>query len=375
MQLNIVECVEDIPQSIWQAEQPFLQCAFWQALQDHHAIGTGSTWPVRFLLVEAAGQAQAMLPVFIKRHNRGEYVFDHVWADAYARYGLDYYPRLVSSVPFTPVVGTRVWLAEGVALASVWPTLWQGVQQLATQTQASSWHGLFVDDTQRDVLHSSRDLAQRVGCQFLWQDHGYGDFDGFLAQLTAKRRKSIKVERQKVAAQGIRCVWKQGSEITNQDWQQFYACYAMTYQVRGQTPYLNLGFFQQIGQTMPEALALVQAIDAQGQGVASALFFQDQQTLYGRYWGALADVVCLHFEVCYYQGIEYALSRGLRYFDPGTQGEHKLIRGFAPIKTYSLHWLAEPAFMQAIEDFVTREAVHVEQYYQATCAALPFKRG
>lgn len=375
MQLNVVERIEDIPPSIWQAQQPFLQRAFWQALQDHQAIGAGSTWPVRFLWVEVAGQAQAMLPVFIKRHNRGEYVFDHAWADAYARYGLDYYPRLVSSVPFTPVVGARVWLADGVALASVWSILWQGVQQLAVQTKASSWHGLFVADAQRSTLQAHADLAERVGCQFLWQDHDYGNFDGFLAQLTAKRRKSIKVERQKVAAQGIHCVWKQGREISAQDWQQFYACYAMTYQVRGQTPYLSLAFFQQIGQTMPDHLALVQAIDEQGQGVASALFFQDEQTLYGRYWGALAEVDCLHFEVCYYQGIEYALSRGLRYFDPGTQGEHKLIRGFAPVKTYSLHWLAEPAFMQAIEDFVAREAVHVEQYYQATCDALPFKVG
>jgi hypothetical protein len=149
----------------------------------------------------------------------------------------------------------------------------------------------------------------------------------------------------------------------------------MTYRVRGQTPYLSLGFFQQLGHTMPDALALVQAIDAQEQGVASALFFQDEQTLYGRYWGALAEVDCLHFEVCYYQGIEYALRRGLRYFDPGTQGEHKLIRGFAPVKTHSLHWLAEPAFMQAIEDFVAREAVQVEHYYQATGEALPFKTG
>ncbi len=375
MQLNVVERVEDVPPSVWQRQQPFLQRAFWQALQDHQAIGAGSTWPVRFLIVMLAGQAQAMLPVFIKRHNRGEYVFDHAWAEAYARYGLDYYPRLVTSVPFTPVVGERVWLAEGVMLTSVWPTLWQGVQQLAAQTQASSWHGLFVTDTQRDVLRSSSPLAERVGCQFLWQDHHYGDFDGFLARLTAKRRKSIKVERQKVAAQGIGCVWKQGREITAQDWQQFYACYAMTYRVRGQTPYLSLGFFQQLGHTMPDALALVQAIDAQEQGVASALFFQDEQTLYGRYWGALAEVDCLHFEVCYYQGIEYALRRGLRYFDPGTQGEHKLIRGFAPVKTYSLHWLAEPAFMQAIEDFVAREAVHVEHYYQATGEALPFKTG
>ena len=375
MQLNVVERVEDVPPSVWQCQQPFLQRAFWQALQDHQAIGAGSTWPVRFLLVETAGQTQAMLPVFIKRHNRGEYVFDHAWAEAYARYGLDYYPRLVTSVPFTPVVGERVWLAEGVMLTSVWPTLWQGVQQLAAQTQASSWHGLFVTDTQRDVLRSSSPLAERVGCQFLWQDHHYRDFSGFLARLTAKRRKSIKVERQKVAAQGIGCVWKQGREITAQDWQQFYACYAMTYRVRGQTPYLSLGFFQQLGHTMPDALALVQAIDAQEQGVASALFFQDEQTLYGRYWGALAEVDCLHFEVCYYQGIEYALRRGLRYFDPGTQGEHKLIRGFAPVKTHSLHWLAEPAFMQAIEDFVAREAVQVEHYYQATGEALPFKTG
>jgi uncharacterized protein len=327
------------------------------------------------VLDDAQGQALAALPLFAKSHNRGEYVFDHAWADAYARHGLHYYPRLVTSAPFTPVTGPRVLLAAGVALVDVWPQLFAGVQQVAEQLGASSWHGLFVDDpTRQALLASTPQLAERVGCQFLWQDQHYASFDGYLAALNAKRRKNIKIERAKVAAQGIRCVWKQGAALTSEDWQFFKRCYEMTYMVRGQRPYLNQAFFEQIGRDMPDSLALAMAIDADDQPIAAALFFQDEQTLYGRYWGALAEVDCLHFELCYYQGIEYALSRGLQYFDPGTQGEHKLIRGFAPVLTHSLHWLAEPAFMAAIEDYVAREKVGVQGYFESAMQALPFKK-
>ncbi len=377
--VHYLASVREIPTELWSATQPFLRHAFWQALEDSGAIGAQSSWLGQHIVLRTAnGQPLAALPLFVKNHNRGEYVFDHAWADAYRRYGLDYLPRLVTSVPFTPVTGQRVLLANQVELSIVWPLLAQAIVALAERLQASSWHGLFVDQALSTVATSQVvagfSVAARLNCQFLWQDQGYSDFDGFLAALTAKRRKSIKVERAKVAAQGVTCRWMQGAELTEVDWDWFYQCYAMTYRVRGQQPYLQASFFKQLGREMPEALALAQAIDAAGVPIAAALFVQDEQTLYGRYWGALVEVDCLHFELCYYQGIAYALQRGLRYFDPGTQGEHKLIRGFAPVYTESLHWLREPAFMAAITDFVQRERVAVEGYYQSTLQALPFKQ-
>lgn len=377
--VDYVASVAEIPAELWSSTQPFLCRAFWQALEDSAAIGAGSSWFGQHIVLRAAdGQPLAALPLFIKQHNRGEYVFDHAWAEAYQRHGLNYFPRLVTSVPFTPVTGQRVLLADQVELSAVWPLLARAIIALAKRVQASSWHGLFVDAAlSKQAIGTAVEgfpVARRLNCQFLWSDQGYGNFDGFLAALTAKRRKSIKVERAKVAAQSITCHWIQGADLTEADWDWFYQCYAMTYRVRGQQPYLQPSFFKQLGREMPDSLALAQAIDAAGQPIAAALFMQDAQTLYGRYWGALVDADCLHFELCYYQGIAYALQRGLRYFDPGTQGEHKLIRGFSPVYTQSLHWLREPAFMEAITDFVQREQVAVEGYYQSTLQALPFKQ-
>ncbi|MEC7119152.1 MAG: GNAT family N-acetyltransferase [Pseudomonadota bacterium] len=378
-QIEYLATIHQIPANLWSSSQPFLCQAFWVALEETGAIGQGSSWLGQHVLLRnTAGQAVAALPLFVKQHNRGEYVFDHAWADAYRRYGLDYLPRLVTSVPFTPVTGQRVLLAAGIELARVWPLLAQAIAALAERLHASSWHALFVDQALNELVAAQPlgdfPIAQRLNCQFLWTDQGYGDFDGFLAALTAKRRKSIKVERAKVASQGICCRWIQGADLTDADWDWFYQCYAMTYRVRGQQPYLQPSFFKQISRSMPESIALAQAVDVEGKPIAAALFFQDEQTLYGRYWGALVDADCLHFELCYYQGIDYALQRGLRYFDPGTQGEHKLIRGFAPVYTQSLHWLREPAFMAAISDFVQRERVAVGSYYQSTMGALPFKK-
>lgn len=377
--LQYVTSVADIPAELWPTTQPFLSRAFWQALEDSAAIGDGSSWLGQHIVLSSAeGVPLAALPLFVKKHNRGEYVFDHAWADAYRRYGLDYLPRLVTSVPFTPVTGQRVLLADGVELSAVWPILAQAIAALAERLQASSWHGLFVDQALSKLAMAqpveSFPVADRLNCQFLWTDQGYADFEGFLAALTAKRRKSIRVERTKVAAQDISCRWLQGADLTEADWDWFYQCYAMTYRVRGQQPYLQPSFFKQIGRDMPESLALAQALNSEGEPIAAALFVQDEQTLYGRYWGALVEADCLHFELCYYQGIDYALNRGLRYFDPGTQGEHKLIRGFAPVYTQSLHWLREPAFMEAIQDFVARERMAIEGYYQSTLQALPFKQ-
>lgn len=369
----------------WQApDTPFMQFAFWQALADSQAIGEQVGWLPLYILIKNNDDIIAVLPVFIKDHHQGEYVFDHAWAEAYYRYGADYYPRLVTSVPFTPVTGERFWLAKGQELnAEIWQTAQTAIQMLAKQIQASSWHGLFFDKNSLDLARHRRDELEggiiRFGCQFLWHnlnksDEKFSNFDDFLAVLTAKKRKSIKVERQKITQQGLTCQTKLGADITGEDWQVFYQCYAMTYLVRGRQPYLMVDFFEQIGNTMSGNLMLAQAVDSNGDIVACALFFYDDKTLYGRYWGCLAEYDSLHFELCYYQGIEFAIRHGLAYFDPGTQGEHKLIRGFMPTLSYSVHQIFDPRFERAIADFCEQERQAVLGYYDEAKGALPFNQ-
>ena len=419
--------------SDWQTpDTPFMSFAFWQALIDTGAIGEQAGWLPIYILVHrvqaddniddnSATQSSlssleveikqpiAVMPVFIKGHHRGEFVFDHSWAQAYAQYGLDYYPRLVTSAPYTPVTGQRLWLADGETLnADIVKAAIAGVDDIAQQVVASSWHGLFVTselaatatasmptdiDINRALKAQQNDLAiepieipilERQGCQFLWQNKNliqeakpFADFDAFLATLRAKKRKTIRAERRKVAAQDITCQRKCGDEISEADWKAFYHCYVMTYAVRGQQPYLTMDFFKALAQNMPEHLMLAQAIDASGEIIASSLFLYDtpeneNATLYGRYWGALGEYDSLHFELCYYQGIEFAIEQGLTYFDPGTQGEHKLVRGFIPTKTHSLHRIYDPRFVPAISDFCAKDRMHMAQYREQAFEALPF---
>lgn len=372
--VHFTSSVHDIPNDLWSLDLlPFASRAYWSALEDSGAVSSQTGWVARHLVLMDGQTPLAFMPLFVKNHHRGEYVFDQSWANAYAEQGLDYYPRLVSSVPFTPVVGARVWLAAGVALADVAAVLLQAVRELAERCGASSWHGLFIESAQIDDLNASGDLALRHGCQFLWRNAPYAGFDDFLNALTTKRRKSIRAERRKVAAQGITAQFIEGADIVDEDWQFFYQCYQRTYAVRGQVPYLPFEFFKQIGASMADNIVLNIATDAQGHRIAAALFFKDAATLYGRYWGALYDVDCLHFELCYYQGIEYAIAQGLPYFDPGTQGEHKLTRGFAPVITQSLHWLRDERFGNAVRNYVARERDGVQGYFDEASLALPYR--
>lgn len=409
-------------QTDWQTpDTPFMSFAFWQALAETGAIGERAGWLPIFILVHrvdddvegAALQPVAVLPVFIKGHHRGEFVFDHSWAEAYARYGLDYYPRLVTSVPYTPITGQRLWLAKGERLnEEIIKTAIAGVDDIAQQVGASSWHGLFVTpnlasiattsmpteiDIERALAAQERGVEsapiempifERQGCQFLWQNKDllndsqpFADFDAFLMTLKAKKRKTIRAERRKVAEQGIICQRKIGDAISDADWKAFYHCYVMTYAVRGQQPYLTIDFFMALAASMSEHIMLAQALDASGEIIASSLFLYDtpnsgsvdnSATLYGRYWGALGEYDSLHFELCYYQGIEFAIKQGLASFDPGTQGEHKLVRGFIPTTTHSLHRIYDPRFVPAIGDFCARDRMHMAQYRKQAHEALPF---
>ena len=423
-------------QAQWQTpDTPFMSFDFWQALSDTGAIGERAGWLPIYILVHRVDDTQdnavestettsadithpvAVMPVFIKGHHQGEFVFDHSWAQAYAQYGLDYYPRLVTSVPYTPITGQRLWLAEGESLNdSIIKTAIAGVDDIAQQVGASSWHGLFVtgelsslainsmpteidieaaltaqeDDAMPTPLGNAIEtpILERQGCQFLWQNKNlsqgsqpFTDFEEFLATLKAKKRKTIRAERRKVTEQGIRCQRKCGNDITDEDWQAFYHCYVMTYAVRGQKPYLTLDFFMALASSLSEHIMLAQAIDADGEIIASSLFLYDKAdsdnvddnaTLYGRYWGALGEYDSLHFELCYYQGLEFAIEQGLTYFDPGTQGEHKLVRGFIPTTTHSIHRIYDARFVPAISDFCAKDRLHMAQYRQQAHEALPF---
>ncbi len=422
----------------WQIpDTPFMSFAFWQALTDTGAIGEPAGWLPIFVLVYRSNKAEnaiainstelnnnvdvndkalmqpvAVMPVFVKGHHRGEFVFDYAWAEAYARYGLDYYPRLVTSSPYTPITGQRIWLTVDQVLDSeVIQTIMAGVDDIAQQVGASSWHGLFVTpelaklaaSTQSEIAKALADnhnisqhknsidnsivttpILERQGCQFLWQNKDllndkrpFANFDGFITTLTAKKRKTIRAERRKVATQGIECVRKCGNAIIEADWQAFYHCYVMTYAVRGQQPYLTEDFFKKLAVSMSEHIMLAQALDANGEIIASSLFLYDKAdsdsaTLYGRYWGALGEYDSLHFELCYYQGIEFAIEQGLLYFDPGTQGEHKLVRGFIPTTTHSLHRIYDARFVPAIANFCVEDRQRMAQYRAQAHEALPF---
>lgn len=364
----------------WQLPNtPFMHVAFWQALTDAGLIGERSDWPVTYVQIfDATPTLIAVMPVFIKNHHQGEYVFDFSWAEAFERYGRNYYPRLVTSVPFTPVTGERIWVAQGESLnTAIYQTILQAIDELAQRCQAATWHGLFFSADSALKVQTLPAICERISCQFLWQNRDiegkkFSQFDDFLATLTAKKRKSINVERQKVIQQHLTCQLKLGHDISDNDWDVFYQCYAMTYLVRGRRPYLTLPFFRQLGHSMADHLMLAQAYNEHGEVVACSLFFYDKTTLYGRYWGCLAEYDCLHFELCYYQGIAFAIEQGLTYFDPGTQGEHKLIRGFYPVLTHSLHRVYDSAFAPAIAQFCDDEQQAILAYQADALSALPF---
>ena len=342
---------------------PFLNPAFFQALQQCGATTPETGWSPCH--VEREG---AWLPLYGRDHSRGEYVFDFSWADAYQRHGLAYYPKLVTSVPFTPVVGPR-WLGDWSPDA-----LWQAVSEQMAEQQASGWHLLFPDQASRETL-AELPLVSRQACHFRWFNRDYADFEGFLARFQSRKRKNLRKERRRIQEQGIQVERRRGAEIQPDDWALFYRCYASTYLKRGQMPYLNEAFFATVAEQQGEQLMMVLARDDNTRApIAAALYFFDDTQLYGRYWGCLQERDCLHFEMCYYQGIEFAIEQQLQEFDPGVQGEHKILRGFEPVITWSMHHLREPAFQRAIGDFCEEEAQHVLRYQDEARTLLPFRR-
>ena len=351
---------------------PFLRYEFLAALEASGSVGRQSGWQPAHLTVTRGDTLIAAMPLYIKNNSYGEYVFDWGWADAYHRYGRHYYPKLLTAIPFTPSQSPRLLLNEQTSLESVIEPVVSAIKDYLDEQGMSSWHLLFPDQPGLSVL-PSMGLIRRVGVQYHWLNHGYRSFDDFLATLSSRKRKNMKKERLSIAQQGVSFQHIDAVHATEQDWQTFYRFYQSTYEVRGQRGYLSQSFFKQIAQTMPDNLFLIMARQ-QSDYVAGALFLRDSNTLYGRYWGCDQEFYNLHFETCYYQGIEYCIKHGLKKFDAGAQGEHKLRRGFEPVITQSFHWIADAGFRLAIKNFCEEEAAHIEQYRDHAEEYLPFKK-
>ncbi|HEY3077208.1 MAG TPA: GNAT family N-acetyltransferase [Burkholderiales bacterium] len=366
--VRIVDSLAGVDRAEWNAlagPQPFLRHEFLSALIETGCASAKSGWLPQFVLLRRSGQLAGAMPLFAKNHSYGEYVFDWAWADAHERHGVDYYPKLVCAVPFTPVRGARLLAAS----PDVRKTLVRAALELARDS--SSLHVLFARDEDASLLAEYGFLIRRT-VQFHWRNDGYADFDDFLRRLSHARRKNIRQERRRVAEAGVRLRWLEGAAIERRHWEFFNRCYRGTYAAHRSTPYLSLEFFMRLGATLPEHIAMVLA-ERDGRPIASALFVRDTERLYGRYWGAIEHVPLLHFECCYYQAIEYAISRKIQIFEGGAQGEHKLFRGLMPVQALSAHWLAHPKFARAVETFLEREGAGVARYVDELAEHSPFK--
>jgi len=351
---------------------PFLRHEFLSALEQSASVSEQTGWEPAHLLVMEADELVAFMPLYLKRHSWGEYVFDQQWAQAYRQQGIDYYPKWLTAIPMTPCQGERIVFAEAVNPLEVMQLLLDFIKQHAEKQGISSWHCLFPVEQQAELLQSLG-LGIREGVQFHWFNRGYGDFNDFLQTLNAGKRKMLKRERRRVGEQGVSLLRIAGPDISEGQWRAFFQFYTMTYLKRGMQPYLNPAFFQQIAATLAERLLLVLAVK-DDKYIAAALSFVGADTLYGRYWGCHEQYNSLHFEVCYYQGLDYCIEHGLTRFDSGAQGEHKIARGFEPITTYSAHWLKEARFAKAIEHFLVREQQATRLYKQDAATYLPFKQ-
>ncbi len=368
------DSVETIGRDRWEAlrddDQPFSSYDFYRALERHECVGPETGWWPRHLTANTGGQPAALMPMYLKDHSWGEFVFDFAWAEAYAKAGLDYYPKLVAMCPFTPVTGQRV-LSAGAGARTV-RALLRGATAFARQVQASSVHVLYPDEGELAPLHDAGMLARR-DVRFLWRDEGFEGFDDFLNAFSAKNRKKIRRERRRVAEQGITVETVRADTLTRDEWRTVYGLCAITFMRRGHSPYLSLEFFLDLADCLGSQL-LVNVARANSQIVGAAILFRDSRNLYGRYWGGLPGLDCLHFETCYYRGIEYCIEQGLQTFDPGTQGQHKLRRGFAPSLTHSGHWIADPGFRDAIDRYLEMERTGVDDYRDELQDHLPFRQ-
>lgn len=352
-------------------QHPFLQHAFLDALETHQCVGKTYGWIPRHIAVYEADELIAALPLYEKHNNYGEFVFDHLWSEAYRQHQLSYYPKLVSAVPYTPATGQRFLVAEGRE-ADCFPLLLHAVQEVADALKCSGFHCLFPEEQAMDWLQDDAQLLVRYDCQFHWHNQQYQDFDHFLSHLAGKKRKNIRQERQRVDRHNVTIRRLNGHTASDEDWAHFARFYENIFNEKYGVATFNLAAFQAIARSMPDQVLLVLA-DYEGKTVAGALMYHSDTTLYGRHWGCDVQLDGLHFELCYYQGIEFCIEKGLQRFEPGAQGEHKLSRGFLPTLTRSAHWMAQDYFKEGLARFVQHEQQGVMAYIHEMQNHSPYK--
>ena len=371
---RIVSSLSEVGQPAWDAlvqaqpqPNPFLSFAFLHALHESGSASEDKGWQPQYLTLWQSQALVAALPMYAKFHSYGEYVFDWAWADAYRRNGIDYYPKLLSAIPFTPVTGARLMAHDDAGRAA----LLDALQALQRNSGLSSTHVLYPTEPEA-ALFATAGFMLRKGVQFHWQNQGYDTFEQFLSTLEQKKRKNIRAERRKVQEAGISLRQVRGRDASEADLQFFKRCYDQTYREHYSTPYLNLDFFLRIGEHMPDHVLLVIA-ERDARPIAASLLIYDQRALYGRYWGCIEQHACLHFETAYYQPLEFCIANGIAAFEGGAQGEHKMARGFLPEQTWSAHWLAHPSFSDAVERFLRQEGRGMSAYLDELNERNPFK--
>ena len=354
------------------AYNPFVSHAFFSAAEASGSATARTGWGARHLLARVDGTIAGIVPCYLKSHSQGEYVFDRGWADAYERAGGRYYPKLQASVPFTPATGPRLLIRSGVDTELVGDALARGLVALCNATNASSVHVTFAREAEQKFL-IEHDFLARTDQQFHWHNQGYGSFDDFLATLNSRHRKAIKRERREALASGVTIHHLTGSDLTEEAWDAFFGFYMETGSRKWGRPYLNRKFFSLVGETMSKDVLLVMA-KRNGRWIAGAINFVGSDTLFGRNWGAVEHHPFLHFEVCYYQAIDFAIKRGLKTIEAGAQGEHKIARGYLPQTTYSAHYIADPDLRRAIADYLRRERAYVAEAGRELTEAGPFRK-
>jgi predicted N-acyltransferase len=369
--------IADVDPGAWNAldrtGHPFVRHEFLEALESTGCVGPETGWIAAHLVVRddsRPGRLVAAVPQYLKAHSWGEFVFDWGWAQSYLRAGLDYYPKQLAAVPYTPVTGPRLLVADGEDAAALRGELAGLLLETARRAGASGAHVNFTLDEDQQALEAAGFL-RRQDCRFLWRNRGYASFDEFLATFRADKRKKAKRERRRVAEAGIVFRTLRGETLDAAHWATVFAFSERTFLRHGHTHYLNVDFLHRVSQALPGQV-MVKLAERGGEPLAAAIFFVGGGGLFGRYWGAASHEDSLHFEACYYQGIDYCIEHGLSFFDPGTQGEHKLARGFEPTPTTSAHWLDHPGFREAVERYLERERAAVGEYMAQARGHLPF---
>lgn len=373
--ISIIGAINEVSATDWNklvdSDNPFARFEFLNALEQHNCVGQTYGWLPQHIVVTENYTLIGACPMYLKNNSYGEFVFDWAWADAYHRSGIEYYPKLVTAIPYTPATGARFLIADQQRYQQISELIIDSALQHANALGVSSMHWLFTNENDTAQLES-KNLMLRLGCQFHWRNNNYKDFDHYLSFFNSKNRKKIKRERRQIQQQNIKIEILSGKQMTDELWDIYHLFYCSTFEKKSGTATLSNGFFKALGKTMPDNV-LVLFAKYNNEYIASAFCVKGEKTLYGRHWGCSEEFDNLHFELCYYQGLEYCIKNSLSYFEPGAQGEHKIYRGFLPTRTWSAHWIAHPEFKTIIRRHVQHEYEGMQYYIKDMHSHSPFK--